>query len=104
MYIKRSPTTGSRYVIHTKYLDGSSPTQQFDAHNYKNCLHLCMHALALIGDGERALKALDDGGVLHELLHLSQSIGIDLANTIEGVRNEVKQIEEDYLSRCNCSV
>lgn len=48
---------------------GWLPTETFDNRDYTGCLHGVSLSLMLIGDPRRSQMAIEDNGIIHELIH-----------------------------------
>lgn len=68
------------------------PLQLFDQGRWLECLHAAIFAASLQPESERAAAALEDDGVIHELAHLALGIEICTHNTLDDIRQELKEL------------
>jgi len=76
------------------------PTELFKARDFIGCLHACMLAFMLIGDAKRTQAAIEDDGILHELIHILHFAGLgdrSLDRVIEWMPDALKLLQEDAL-------
>jgi hypothetical protein len=64
----------------------------FDNRDYINCLHGCMLLISLYVPSEIKYLYLEDGGLLHELMHLSLSTDIRTQDSLTTLRQHIKDL------------
>ena len=72
------------------------PVACFERGSWMNCLHGCMLCLSLLNDPRRTQLAVEDDGLLHELLHLASGVEICTFNTMDELRALVVQLVQDF--------
>lgn len=88
---------GRAYVL-SNWPAGGRPTDHFDQGRWADCLHACLFAASL----RRNPADIEDDGPIHELSHLVCGIPICTHNTMEGLREQVRELElfvSDVVSR-----
>lgn len=69
MYKTDANLTGNTYVFRG-WKPGEHPTETFDKQDWVGCLHGCSLALILLQDPTRTQAAIEDDGIIHELIHI----------------------------------
>ena len=80
-------TTAGRAFHFDGWPPGESPIELFDAGKWLECLHACMFAAS-------RRELLEDDHLLHELVHLALGIDICTHNTMAGLREAGKNLQE----------
>lgn len=80
----------------TGFAPGNDPLAHFDAYKYEECLHSCMVLVYLFTPNERQYQYLADDGLLHELIHLINGIDICTHNSIDNIRQQIKDLMRAY--------
>src|ERR1700735_5615638 len=68
-YYTDQNTNGTPYML-SKWKEGEYPVQTYDAKDWIGCLHGCALALTMLQDPQRTQNAIEDDGILHELIHI----------------------------------
>lgn len=78
-------TSRGRLFSFTGWTPGETPLELFDRGEWLQCLHACMFA--------SSRSAIEDDGVLHELVHLALGIEICTHNSMAMLRSDVAAID-----------
>jgi hypothetical protein len=65
---------------------GEAPLECFDRGDYIACAHGCMLSLIVEGNVYESFLAIQDDGIIHELIHLHDKIDICTCNTLPDIR------------------
>jgi len=76
---------------------GESPLEQFDAGNWVACLHACLLCFSALEDAEKTQEAIEDDGLLHELVHLASGVDICTHAGMADLREQVSELQEDFV-------
>lgn len=87
---------GSKGGAYNTTYSGPTPVELFDAGRVAECLHACAFMLFALKDAGRAWGALDDEGLMHELVHLVVGIDISTHNRHDNIRAEVSELWDDF--------
>lgn len=91
-------TSKERAYSFTGWRPGETPLDHFDAKRWLECAHSLCVCLDLATPITEIAKAVEDDGVLHELLHLALGIEICTHNTLSEIRTEVAVLQ-GHMSR-----
>lgn len=83
-------------AVFTAQYRGPSPMDLFDLGDYIACAHACAFLIGRLRDPERALMALEDDGLLHELLHLASGIPVCTFHAPADIRVQVEWLWRTY--------
>lgn len=72
---------------------GESPLECWDSRDWLKCLHGCMLCLSLLNDPENTQLAIEDDGLLHELVHLEADINICLHSSMDNIRAQIETLQ-----------
>jgi|GEM_PF-993448 len=70
-----------------------SPLECWDSRDWLKCLHGCMLCLSLLNDPEATQRAIEDDGILHELVHLEADINICLHGSMDNIRAQIESLQ-----------
>lgn len=84
------------------------PVNLFDARNFIPCLHACSVALVILNDHRRSYEAVEDDGIIHELIHIlhipliqevtSRDIETHMQSpSMQTLRERILKLQEDAL-------
>ena len=90
--IEYRTSSGNRYTF-SGWKTGESPLECWDRQDWTRCLHGCMLCLSLIRNPVASHHAIEDDGLLHELVHLMQGIEINLHGSMEALRAQVNVLQ-----------
>jgi len=90
--LEYATSRGGRYSF-SGWEPGLSPSECFDEAKYLECLHGCILCLSLLNEPFRTQKSVEDDGLIHELVHLSQGIDISHRQDMLGLRKEVANLQ-----------
>ena len=69
------------------------PLACFDRGQWLLCLHACMLCLSLLNESHQTQIAIEDDGLLHELVHLASDIDICTHTSIPELRQAVADLQ-----------
>jgi hypothetical protein len=99
-YYTDANKNGSIYML-AKWKPGEKPVETFDKEDWAGCLHGCALALTVLQDPTRTQAAIEDDGILHELIHIIHfpHARYELGNypSIRGLRDEIYKLQEDAI-------
>jgi len=73
-----------------------SPIECWNSGIYLACLHGCMLCYSLLNDKEKTQAAIDDDGLLHELLHLAEGNEICSHQTMTDLEKEIITLQAKF--------
>lgn len=72
---------------------GESPLECWDKQDWLKCLHGCMLCLSLLRNVITIRWAIEDDGLLHELVHLALDVEISAHGTMGELRMQVEHLQ-----------
>lgn len=81
-------SSGAQYSF-SGWNPGESPLECWDDKEWLKCLHACMFCLSMIKASQMALQAIEDDGLLHELVHLADGVDICTHGSMAALREKV---------------
>jgi len=86
-------TTHGRSFEFSGWLEGDSPLDHFDTGNWLQCAHGICLALSRQHDPNCAALAVEDDGLLHELIHLALGVDICTHTSMTALREQVAAVQ-----------
>lgn len=84
-----------------RWKPGETPVETYDKQDFIGCLHGCVLALTMLQDSKRTQMAIEDDGIVHELIHIlhftqpDQRIQIGSFRSVRELRDEIYKLQED---------
>jgi hypothetical protein len=81
---------------------GDEPSQTFMKGDYIACLHGCMFGLLILADKNRSHQAIEDDGILHELvhgLHIGRKYLEADVYKFDKLKIDIRKLERDTLDK-----
>lgn len=86
-------SSGANYSF-SGWNESESPLECWDRQDWLKCLHGCMLCLSLLNDHEATQRAIEDDGLLHELVHLESDINICLHGDMDNIRLQIEFLQD----------
>lgn len=83
-------TTKGRLYGFSGWEPDGDPLTLFDQGKYLECLHAAVFAASRLPSSDLVASALEDDGVIHELVHLVAGIDICTHNTMADLRRDLE--------------
>ena len=103
VYYTDQNTNNSPYML-SRWKEGEYPVQTYDAKDWVGCLHGCALALTMLQDPQRTQNAIEDDGILHELIHILHFSGrsggksqLEEMKSVQQLRDDIFKLQEDAI-------
>ena len=90
--------TKSKYLF-SGWEPTQSPIECWNSKNYLACLHGCMLCYSFLNDSKATQLAIEDDGLLHELLHLAMKTEICTHQSLKDLEKEIIALQAKFDTR-----
>lgn len=99
-YTTDANKNGNIYMM-KKWKVGERPVETFDKKDWIGCAHGCVLGLLLLQDPARTQRAVEDDGIIHELIHImhfpNSHEELGKYPSIQTLRDDIYQLQEDAI-------